>query len=174
MRANVFFAVLASALVNAVAIAAGRGSFAHYLAVFALGIYVGVPAAVICLCSWLVRDRFPFAGRMARGAGLVACVSASALLSLVPGTALAKRDIAAARSYCDSLIPAIDQYQRTHGVFPSNIVFVAKDREVPRLLRGVTYYWSDGNEFIINFGDPRGMMNFIGYSSETRRWSEWH
>ena len=174
MARNSWLVVVASALLNGVAIVAGRGSFYHLLAVLGAAIYVGVPALIGFVCSRLVRERVPLARRLAPVAGAVALVSASTLLSLVPGAAVARRDIAAARSYCESLIPAIDEYQRTHGAFPSNIVFVAKDREVPRLLRGVTYYWSDGTEFTINFGDPRGMMNFIGYNSETRRWSEWH
>ena len=43
--------------------------------------------------------------------------------------------------------------------------------EVPRLLRGSQcYYSSDGSEFTFNLTDPRGMMNFIGYNSRTRRW----
>jgi len=37
-----------------------------------------------------------------------------------------------------------------------------------------SFYWSDGLTYGFNFGDPRGMMNFVGYNSQTRQWDEWH
>jgi hypothetical protein len=104
---------------------------------------------------------------------LVAVISASTLISLLPGNALAKRDIAAAKTYCESLIPEIDAYQRAHGAYPLDISLITRSSDVPRLLRGFRYYLSDGSEFSMSFVDPRGIMNFIGYNSHVRTWSEW-
>lgn len=180
MRMIVSVGVLASALLNGVALAAGRGSFIHWFAVMVIATYVGVPALVIGACSYFLRNRFLFAQRLARVAALVAVVSASTLVSLIPGRELVKGDIAAAKKYCESLIPEIDEYQRAHGAYPLDISLIPQSGEVPRLLRGsqsrgeFCQYWSDGSEFSFNFGDPRGIMNFIGYNSHVRRWSEWH
>jgi hypothetical protein len=39
---------------------------------------------------------------------------------------------------------------------------------VPHLARSLSY-WSDGSAFGFDMGDPRGSMNFIGYSSADRQ-----
>ena len=111
---------------------------------------------------------------MARIAVGVFVLTASLIISLIPGKALAKHDIAAASTYCESLIPSIDRYRQEHGVYPLEIATVAQGEDMPRLLRNTRFYWSEGPAYGFNFGDPRGMMNFVGYNSHTRLWDEWH
>ena len=166
--------ILVSALLNAGMMVAGRGGFIHTVAVLAAGIYVGLPALIMVGCGYLLGNRFSWARQVMRIAVVVFVLSASFFISLIPGRALVKHDIVAAKTYCESLIPAIDKYRRQNGVYPLEISTVAQDKVVPRLLRSTRFYWSDGQTYRFNFGDPRGMMNFVGYNSLTLHWEEWH
>jgi hypothetical protein len=137
-------------------------------------IYVGAPALVIAAGAYCLRHRYGFARRLASFGALVMLVSASSVASLAAGGVLADRDIAAAKEYCQPLIAAVEAYHAEHGAYPADVSDILGNRVTPRLLRGHRFYWSNGVTFEMTFGDPRGMMNFIGYNSETHRWSEWH
>ena len=39
---------------------------------------------------------------------------------------------------------------------------------------GSSLYQTYDSTFSLNFGDPRGIMNWIGYSSTMREWRAWH
>jgi len=163
--------VIGSVVLNGLALLVGRGSFGHEFVVLVVAIYAGGAALFVAACAYPLRNRSLFARRLARGAALVAVVSASAPISLVPGRYLARRDIAAAKKRCESLIPQITEYRVAHGVYPRNISVAASD-EVSGLARACAYA-SDGAHFSFTLGDPRTIMTFIGYESRTRQWSEW-
>ena len=170
MRTILLILASVSALLNAGMVILGRGSWLHTVAVLAAGIYVGLPALFLGGCGYLVGYRKD----VARIAVAVFVLTTSLVISLIPGRALVKHDIAAARTYCESLMPGIDRYRQEHGVYPLTIAVVAHGENMPRLLRNTSFYWSDGLTYGFNFGDPRGMMNFAGYNSQTRQWDEWH
>jgi hypothetical protein len=104
--------------------------------VLAIGIYVAVPALIILVCARLVRDRFAFARRLAGIALPVVLVSASTFVSLVPGG--------------ERRVPAnlrrLPLEHRVRGARPRAAAPAAR----------AAYYWSDGSEFTLNFGELTG------------------
>jgi hypothetical protein len=166
-------AVIASAVLNALAVFVGRGSFVHMLAVAVVTLYIAGPALVVAACAFLLRKRVAAARGLAYGAAIAACALASTLVSLWPGREIAKHDIEVAETRCESLIPPIEDFQRVRGVYPSAIATMTERPDMRRIGQDCQY-WSDGSSFHFNLGDPRGIMNFIGFDSRTRRWSEWH
>lgn len=166
-------AVIASAVLNALAVFVGRGSFVHMLAVAVVTLYIAGPALVVAACAFLLRKRVAAARGLAHGAAIAACALASTLVSLWPGREIAKHDIEVAETRCESLIPPIEDFQRVRGVYPSAIATMTERPDMRRIGQDCQY-WSDGSSFHFNLGDPRGIMNFIGFDSRTRRWSEWH
>jgi hypothetical protein len=174
MRTRILLALLGSAVLNGVALAVGRGGFLHVVAVLGCALYVGVPALAVWTCAYALENRFRLAGRIARVAMLVASVSVSTLLSLLPGREMAKRDIATAKAYCDSLISQIEQHHQTRGVYPPDLAPFWRQGDGPHLVRHSLHYWSDGAQYTFTFSDPRGMMNFVSYRSSDRSWAEWH
>ena len=166
--------ILASALLNAGMVIFGRGSFIHVVAVFAIGIYIGLPSLGLTIFGYLINYLFHWGKPVARIAAVMFVFTASLFISLIPGRAVTKHDIAAAKMYCESLIPGINRYHQKHGVYPLEIETVVQDMDVPRLLRNTHFYWSDGQKYSFTIGDPRGMMDFIGYHSYTRQWNEFH
>ena len=99
---------LVSALLNAGMVILGRGSWLHTVAVLFGGIYVGLPALFLGGCGYLTGYRKD----VARIAVAVFVLTASLVISLIPGRVLVKHDIAAARAYCESLMPGIDRYRQ--------------------------------------------------------------
>jgi len=174
MRLIVSVGVLAAVAFNVVALVIGRGYLLHSLAVLAIAVYVGAPALVLGGCAYLLRKRFRFAGQLARVSVLVSIVSASTLISLLPGSELAKHDIATAKAYCDTLISQIEREKRAHGVYPPDLSAFWRQGDGPRLVRRGLHYSSDGVQYEMTFGDPRGIMNFVSYRSINPGWSEWH
>jgi hypothetical protein len=173
MRKTVLWITVAALLNGGLAVI-GRGGVIHTLSVLAVGIYIGLPALIVVGCGFGFGDRFAWVRKMGRIALVVLVLTESLFISLIPGRILLKHDIAAAKTYCESLIPVIDKYRREHGVYPSVLGTVQQNREVPRLLRDRVFYWSDGKVYGFDFSDPRGFMNFVGYRSETRNWFNWH
>jgi hypothetical protein len=159
---------------NVVALMVGRGYFIHWFAVLVIAIYVGAPAMVLGGCAYLLRKRFRFAGQLARVSIFISIVSVSTLISLLPGRELAKHDIAAGKAFCDSLISQIERDKRTRGAYPPDLSAIWRRGDGPRLVRKDLHYWSDGVQYEMTFGDPRGIMNFVSYSSMNPHWSEWH
>jgi hypothetical protein len=174
MRLVVSLTVLASVGLNAVALLIGRGSFFHWVVVLAIAFYVAAPAMVLGVFAYLLKNRFRLAGQVARIAIIVSIVSASTLISLLPARALAKHDIDAAKAYCDGLIRKIELEKRANGVYPTDLSAFWHQGDGPWLLRRGLQYWSDGGQYEMTFGDPRGIMNFVSYRSMNSSWSEWH
>jgi hypothetical protein len=174
MRNKVLW-ILAAAFLNAGIAVVGRGSFSHTFAVLAAGIYIGFAALILAGCGYVFGQRFAWVRLIGRIALVVFVLTESLLISLIPGRLLANRDIAMAKTYCESLIPVIDRYRQEHGAYPLVLATVVQGGDVPHPLRRGRFYWSDGKTYSFDIGDPRGMMNnFVGYSNQTRRWSNWH
>jgi hypothetical protein len=172
MKRMIVGIALASVVLNGVALLAGRGSWGHGLLVLGIAIYIAAPALVGAMLAFCFRHRWRFARRVALIAGAVAVVSASLPLSLIPSGAIANRDIAAAKEYCETVFPAIEQYRRMNGVYPRDLSVIQRSPQVPRLMRRFPWYWSDGSRFEIFLIDPRGLMSFISYDSQTGRWTD--
>jgi hypothetical protein len=165
--------ILIPVLLNAGLLILARGSWLHAVLVLAAIIYVGLPALLLSACGYLLGDRFSWGKDLAITGIAVFVLMASLAVSLIPGYALVTHDIAAARTFCEALIPRIELYHQEHGAYPLEIAVVMRDEGVPYLLRKGRFYWSDGQVYRLDFGDPRGIMNGIGYMSQTGQWHEW-
>ena len=165
--------MVASVLVNAALLLVGRGGFIHWFSAMVIALDLGIPGVLIGGSVYAVGYRFRLARRIGRVIALVGAVCVSGLISLAPGQWVVRHDIAAAERYCDALILQVDDHKRDHGSYPRDLSLLRRDPDVPRLARSM-HYWSDGSTFGFDLGDPRGIMSFIGYSSTTRRWREWH
>jgi hypothetical protein len=166
--------ILVSALLIAGMVILFRGSWLHTVAVLSAGIYLGIPTAIVGAIAYLLRYRSRVAKQMASAAAAVLIVIVSLFISLIPGHALVSHDIEEAKTYCEALIPRIESYHQEHGVYPTEIAAVLHLGKPPHLLRHGSFYWSNGQEYRFDIGDPRGIMNFIRFISQTREWQEWH
>jgi hypothetical protein len=160
--------IVASAVVNSALLLVGRGGFGHSFVTMVIAVYLGIPLIVI---GWIVVG--PVARRSGQITALAGAVCISGVISLAPGRWMAQHDIAAAKRYCDALILQVDEYEREHGSYPHDLSLLRRDPDVPHLARSLSY-WSDGSGFGFDMGDPRGIMNFISYTSANRQWREWH
>jgi hypothetical protein len=165
--------IVASAFVNGALLLVGRGGFGHWFLAMVIALYLGMPGILIGGSIFGLGYRSRLARRIGQVIALAGAVCISAPISLAPGRWMVQHDIAAAERYCDALILQVDDYKREHGSYPHNLSPIRRDPDVPHLARSLSY-WSDGSAFRFDMGDPRGIMNFVGYSSADRRWREWH
>ncbi|HUP62955.1 MAG TPA: hypothetical protein VNA69_21360 [Thermoanaerobaculia bacterium] len=172
MKRAAAIAILIVAL-NIVAAFVGRGSFLHVMIALMLLMYVVVPATVLALLAMVVARWRPALHAVARWLFVVALVAGSFLLSVPPGILLLRRDIAAAKSYCDALVPRLEEHRRMHGAYPEKIGAVSNAADRPRLLVRDTFYMSNGVEFLFSFDNPGGMFNGFSFASTDGRWEEW-
>jgi hypothetical protein len=110
---------------------------------------------------------------VARASAGIALVAGSSLVSLPVGAALCERDIGAAKGYCESLVPRLESYRRTHGSYPTDVRLVGDVAPPPRLLADGTYYTTTGSGFRFSFVNPSGLMDGYEYDSSTGRWGKW-
>jgi hypothetical protein len=158
--------LVASAVVNSALLLDGRGGLRHWFFAVAIAA-LGIPLIVI---GWIVVG--PVARRSGQVITLAGAVCISGLISLAPGRWMAQHEIAAAKRYCEALILQVDEYEREHGSYPHDLLLLRRDPNVPHLARSLSY-WADGSGYVFRMVDPRGTMNFIGYSSMDRQWTEW-
>jgi hypothetical protein len=167
--------VAASALLNVALLLVLRGGFGHMVIAMAFAVWLGIPGVLVGGSVYAVWHHSLPARRIGRGIVVFGAVCISGLISLAPGYWLVERDIAIAQRYCEALTVQLDDYKRVHGEYPPDLSQIRRDPTVPRLvIIGGMGYWSTGSTFALNINDPRGMMNWIGYSSTDRQWRRWH
>jgi len=176
MPRSVAVAICASLLLNVVLLLIGRGSFGHWFLALVLATWIAGYALLLAGGLYVIGYWAPRIRRGARIVAIIALVCVSGVISLAPGHWVVEHDIDAAKRYCDALIIQIDDYKRAHGAYPADVSVLHPDPNVPLLLRAdwSTMYRPYGSWFSIDFTDPRGIMNWIGYSSTTREWRTWH
>lgn len=119
-----------------------RGTFMGGGLQFVVAIYCGgsaVVASVLCLGLYRVTRK----GNYLNNAGTAFIIAVGLALPLVTvpaGRALLKRDIAAAREYCDALVASEVLHKDDSGLYPKRQDDLALPRPVPRLLRKQTFY----------------------------------
>ena len=107
---------------------------------------------------------------LARWLGVVAVVQAA---SLPLGGFVGKRDMTAAKAYCEELVPSLEAYREEHGCFPSEARFseisassVARE---PHLLREQQRYYSPQcDDYSFTIFDPKSILGFWQFDSD--RW----
>ncbi len=176
MRNSLLIAAGAAIALNILATFIGRGSFLHVVSMLGLAVWVVGPmllsAAVVMVVAAKLRERKYF--RVAYVLFLGLLVLGSLSISAYFGHFVRERDIAHAKRYCESLVPALDRHKNQHGQFPVSLDSTGRSGGVPRLLRGKSFYTSDGEEFRFEFGDPGALMAFVAYNSNQRAWYTWH
>lgn len=154
----------------------GRGGFGCFIIVASLCLYIGLPLLVASAIFYTVA-KFKSSGKLKVVSNFCfysALLLGSSVLSFFSGGVLLDYDISKAKRYCESLVPALDEYKDVNGNYPKSLTRVSDQKKVPRLLRRNSYYSSDGDSFEYFFMDPGGMMNGFGFSSNDRQWYEWH
>ena len=174
MPRTIAVSIKASVLLNCALLWIGRGGFFHWFSAMVIALYLGIPGVLVGGSVYALAHRFPSARRIGQVIALVGAVCVSALISLAPGYWMVRHDIAAAERYCDALIVQVDDYKRAQGSYPADISSFRHRRDEPILVRGSLSYWSNASGFGLDFVDPRGLMNFIGYASADRRWRAFH
>ncbi|MCZ7593442.1 MAG: hypothetical protein M5U15_15470 [Kiritimatiellae bacterium] len=88
------------------------------------------------------------------------------------GGLLNQREIGKAKKYCEQLAVRLDQMKEQSGLYPTNLVGMIEQTDIPRILKdGNLYYHSQGTNYSITFSDPGGMMNGWDFIGNTRKWS---
>jgi len=156
----------------------GRGSFFHIVFSLWFALLFGLPAALIAAAAFLFSLRWyrNVLRWVATAALSITLVAGILVFSYVPGYVLARRDVHKAKRYCEELVPLLDAYKERTGHYPAAIDEVLpEDRPLPLLLkvRGFYIYHEETDSFVLDFTDPRGMMNGFDYNSDTRQWHEW-
>jgi hypothetical protein len=99
------------------------------------------------------------------------------LLLLLAGSmfvwrARVQRQVADARSFCESLLPAIQQARSGSGSYPTNAdIQWWAGRPVPALILTQSLYYSDGKIFVLSFRDPSAFWDDIWAFDS--RWMKW-
>jgi hypothetical protein len=166
--------VIASAVLNALALYFGRGWWVHMVGVLAAMAWIGAPALVIGAVLWVVGFRYPAARRSAMVAFVAGVVVASTIASVLVGQLVVSYDIARAKAYCETFIPAIEQYRRAHGTYPRDLRAIPQMAGSPPRLAGQgCQYTAVESGFTFTLLDPRRLMAFISYRDSERAWVEW-
>jgi hypothetical protein len=176
VKRSVVVALAVSAVLNAALLVPYRGDWTHTVLAIVIALWIGGFAFVLAAAFYLLGSGRPAWRRAAPVIAIVGIVAVSGLLSVVPGRWRAAYDVEAAKRFAQSIIPQLETYKRANGRYPADLSGVRFDPNAPRLVRdsNSVWYWSDGVQFQIDLVDPRGLLNHIGYDSETRTWREWH
>ena len=170
MRA-IMLTATSSILLTLAFVLLGRGSFFHWVAVGAL-VVVAAAAALAGILAFAVSNIGP-SPRIRAAAWIslgLAAVLGSTLASLPLGNMILRSDVHAAKEYCESLVPRLEEHRRLHGTYPRDINAVGYTPDPPRLLRERMYYSSDGSSYSFDFTNPSGLLNGFRYDSDSRKW----
>jgi hypothetical protein len=172
-RWRAILAIAAALLLNGALLWTGRGGLGHIVLALGIALWLGLPFVVIGAAVYALSRRRPRTRRVGRGLAVFGTVCISGIVSLAPGHWLVEHDIAAAERDGDAVAAQLDDYKRSHGSYPRDLSAIRREPNPPFLARDLGYY-SDGSRFGFTIGDPRGLMDFIGYSSEDHLWKTWH
>ncbi len=153
----------------------GRGSFGQLAFVFCSVVFVALPAFfvwfVVVVVGCFFQSVWPF-HRALLGCTIVA---GSTIVSLPIADALNRRDIDQAKTYCELLVPRIDEFRARHGKYPKRLALLGDVPEPPYVLQRNpgSYFGADESRYWFLFSDPAGMMGGWHYDSEARKWTTW-
>lgn len=138
---------------------------------FAAVLWGGVPVAFIAACMLFSAV---CTGRSRQPALTMLAVAASAML--LTGLAwplnhlVQERAVAAAKAYPERVAPLLEAYRQAHGSYPASLDQLPAKPAVPRLLRGLSGYHSDGRSYSFYFPQPGGMIDTWDYDSDSKQW----
>jgi hypothetical protein len=95
------------------------------------------------------------------------------LASTIPlGSWIHDKDVAAAKQYCEEMIPPLEDYRQRHGTYPATLDLLGDVGPRPRLLREEKLYYN-GNEksYSFSFSEPSCFLGAHNYDSEKKAWT---
>ena len=104
-------------------------------------------------------------------------IIALGLLLLLTGSLFAwrarvQRQVGDAKSFCESLLPMIEQARSGSGYYPTDAdARWWGERPVPVLIRTQNLYYSDGKIFVLSFRDPSAFWDDTWAFDS--RWVKW-
>lgn len=111
-----------------------------------------------------------------RNVGITLAVVAGILLLqylVIPiGKQVSNYQIDKTQQYCESLIPAIEEYKQVNGKYPETLDdFLSPEAEVPALLQKRSFYIKTGDTFNFAFIEPDSYLNITYiYDGNTKTW----
>ena len=150
-----------------------RGHF--FLCLLAAGIaLLGAGTIIFALLTWLLSMVFsePTGPRFAKRLLFVGII-ASSLGSTIPlGNWIAVQDVAAAKQYCQDLIPRFEVYLQQHGNYPEQIELLGDVDSPPWLLTGRSCYVFDGKKYTLSYYDNVSLYGYEHvYDSQRKVWT---
>ena len=175
MRRPLLIAGVTALVLNVLFTFIGRGSFIHLVMVLGLVLWIASPVLLLAAVTMVVATRMEkrLYAKAAYVVLLASLVMWSLSISILTGDVVRERDIARAKAYCESLIPALERHRGQRGSYPQTLEGISLAKEHPRLLIGSAFYRSDGEAYCFDFGDPGRLMGYVAYDSTRREWHEW-
>jgi hypothetical protein len=157
---------LASCVVAAVMAVTLRGSFLHGFVSATVLIGLGGVSVAVAIAGFVAgllwRRRRNGCYWVGTVGGALLVLSIVQFASIPAGCFLLERDVAEARSYCESLVPLLEAYEQQHGSYPQQLGEVLPPgRRVPRLLKDQDFYEGHGSYFQLEFSVHDGFLPTI-------------
>lgn len=171
---KILVGILISIGLNATLTLIGHGRFAFDIMILAACIWIAAPLFIFSGIFLAIAYRKPHPVMIGIGQWimLASLVLGSTLASITMGGLLNQREIEKAKKYCEQLAVRLDQMKEQSGLYPTNLVGMIEQTDIPRILKdGNLYYHSQGTNYSITFSDPGGMMNGWDFIGNTRKWS---
>jgi hypothetical protein len=164
-------ALAVSAVLNAVAAMAGRGSYAYVTLTIKCIAMVGAPtfvASIVLMISG--REKRPRLFLAGYALNLASMVIGLMVVSGFIGLFIAAGDVKDARMYCDMLIPRLETYKEQSGHYPADVNAVSTGQCEPRLLTGSRFYIPQSDGYVMEFRDPSARQKIVRYCSWENHW----
>lgn len=167
-------AILASVVLNTILLLWGHGTFIAVVLAMAISFWIGLPLLLLSAVGVAIAARKNWVRFMnISSCGIAtALVIFSTLLSVPAGKRILAHDLRMAQSFCEELIPLIEQHKNETGSFPQKIVAQIDERRPPRLI-DAQFYQSDGTNYYFIINDPGTIMGGYEFSSNRREWCPW-
>jgi hypothetical protein len=176
MKKNIIIISIISLFANVLITYFGRGSFGHVIIILSSIIWIALPVLAISIVLLIIGKKLQNKKTVyfsLRG-GTISLIIISTAISLPFGGLLRVNDIRDAKTYCEQIIPRVENYKREHGIYPKDINDIKLgDKKAPRLLQKFGYYNSDGTNYRFDFPDPGDMLGVFGYDNSQKEWDKY-
>ena len=150
-----------------------RDTFFHLFVEF-VAFFVGIPLFAIGLGVW--RSAKTRKSELRQRTGISLMIAGGLLMTqwaAIPlGREIAYREIQEAQSFCESLIPSLENYKQINQKYPENLdAIISSENELPDLLKLQDFYSGYEDNFQFSFIEPDSFIDRLHvYKSETHMW----